>query len=204
MRLILIRHGQTQANVELRLSGWTDDPLDELGLRQAAATAQMVAAEGPVTRIYASPLLRARTTAQHIAEALGATEVIERPGLRERNFGIFESMLIQSIAEQYPEMAVAWAERGATDWGPPEGELPHEFVERIMGELNAIIEQHGEDERVLVVTHGGVISVAMAAWLTGEPTRWREYFVRNCSITELEFHSEPRLIRFNECVELED
>lgn len=200
MRLLMLRHGQTQANVELRLAGWTDTPLNEVGIRQARAIALRLAGEGRVNAIYASPLERARMTAQAVADALGGHPIIERPALRERNFGIFENMPIPGLAEAYPEMAAAWAERGAKDWGPPEGETPHEFRSRILDELHAIVERHQGEESVLVVTHGGVISVALAAWLLGDPSLWREYIVNNCSLTELEFHSSPRLVRFNECV----
>lgn len=200
MRLLMVRHGQTRANSEMRLAGWTDDPLDETGQRQAADVARYLAGEGNVEAIYASPLQRARMTAEAIASAINVPAVIEEPGLRERHFGIFENMVFSSIAEQYPEMAQAWDARGAIDWGPPEGELPHEFVNRILGALHGIVDCHPGDGRVIVVTHGGVIAVALAAWLDNDPSRWREYFVNNCSITEVEFHSAPRLVRLNACV----
>ena len=204
MRLLMLRHGRTRSNVELRLAGWTDDPLDELGLQQAKAIARSLADEGRLVHIYASPLQRARQTAEAVSQALGGLPVAERPALRERHFGIFENLPMPTLAEQFPDMARAWAERGAIDWGPPEGELPHEFTDRIMSELNGIVARHQGDDRVLVVTHGGVIAVALAAWLRNDPARWREYFVNNCSVTELEFASAPRLVRFNACVEADE
>lgn len=97
-------------------------------------------------------------------------------------------------------MARAWAERGALDWGPPGGEMPHEFADRVLGELCAIVDDSGKNERALVVTHGGVIALALARWLSNDPTRWRDYLVDNCSLTEVEFSSEPRLVRMNEHV----
>jgi broad specificity phosphatase PhoE len=196
----MIRHGQTQANSEYRLAGWTDDPLDNTGLRQAQNIARYLAGEGSVDYVYASPLRRARQTADTVTSALGGLRIEERPALRERHFGIFEGLPMQYITETYPEMAQAWAERGAIDWGPPEGEMPHEFVERIMGELHSIVARHS-DQRVLVVTHGGVIAVALAAWLQDDPSLWREYFVHNCSVTEVEFSPAPQLMRFNFCIE---
>ncbi|MFN8497033.1 MAG: histidine phosphatase family protein [Anaerolineae bacterium] len=200
MRLLMVRHGQTRANTEMRLAGWTDDPLDDTGRRQAEDVARFLADEGEVEAIYASPLQRTRATADAIAAALGTATVIENPSLRERHFGIFENMVFSSIGEQYPEMAEAWAARGAIDWGPPQGELPHEFSGRILDALHDIAERHQGDGRVVVVTHGGVIAVALAAWLDNDPSRWRDYFVNNCSITEVEFHSAPTLVRLNACV----
>ncbi|MFN8484942.1 MAG: histidine phosphatase family protein [Anaerolineae bacterium] len=200
MRLLMVRHGQTRANTEMRLAGWTDDPLDETGQRQAEEVARFLADEGDVEAIYASPLQRTRATADAIAAALDIPTVIENPALRERHFGIFENMVFSSIGEQYPEMAEAWNARGAIDWGPPEGELPHEFTGRILDALHDIAARHQGDGRVVVVTHGGVIAVALAAWLNNDPSRWREYFVSNCSISEIEFHSAPRLVRLNACV----
>ncbi len=204
MRLLLLRHGQTHANVEMRLCGWTDDPLDDQGDRQARAIARRLATEAAVNAVYASPLCRARATAEYAARALGVTEVVERPGLRERHFGAFENLPLPTVMKQYPDFAAAWTAPGAADWGPPEGEMSRQFVGRVMDELNSIIERHSGDERVLVVTHGGVISAALAVWFAGDASRWRDYLVSNCSVTEVEFHSAPRLVRFNECAELED
>ena len=204
MRLLLLRHGRTQANVEMRLSGWTDDPLDEQGDRQARAIARRLGTEGRVSTVYVSPLARTRTTAHYAAAALGVADVVERPALRERHFGAFENLPLRTVMERYPDFAAAWAERQTADWGPPEGEMASQFIGRVMDELNEIIERHPGDERVLVVTHGGVISAALAYWFTGDAARWREYLVDNCSLTEVEFQSAPRLVRFNECAELED
>lgn len=201
MRLLLVRHGQTSANVQLRLNGWTDDPLDEAGEAQARAVARKIAAEGPVSAVYASPLQRARRTAEVIAEALGGPPVQLTPGLRERYFGAFENMIITEIPFQYPQEAELWAERGSLDYGPPGGEYPHEFLGRVMPALRDIVARHADDERVLVVTHGGVIALALGAWLLGDPTRWRDFYVRNCSVTELAVHSAPTLVRFNEVAE---
>lgn len=200
MQLLFVRHGQTQANTEMRLAGWTDSPLDTVGEAQARAVATYLAHSSDIDRIYTSPLQRARWTADTIAEALGGVPVEERPALRERNFGMFENLPVTTIAQTYPDMAGAWAERGALDWGPPGGEMPAEFADRIFGELHGIVDASGENERVLVVTHGGVIAAALARWLTNDPLRWREYLVDNCSLTELEFSSEPRLVRMNERV----
>lgn len=199
MRLILVRHGQTQANTEMRLAGWTDSPLDATGEAQARGVAAHLGREGGIDHIYASPLQRARWTAGLIAEALGGVPVHERVNLRERNFGMFEDLPLAYIAAEHPEMAAAWAARGALDWGPPGGEMPDEFHGRVLGELHGIIHRHAS-ERVLVVTHGGVIALALARWLADDPTRWREYLVDNCSVTELEFSDEPTLVRLNECV----
>lgn len=200
MRLLFVRHGQTQANIEMRLAGWTDSPLDETGETQARAVAAHLAREGGIHRIYTSPLQRARWTAVAISDALGGVPIEERPALRERNFGMFENLPAPTIAQRYPEMAQAWAERGALDWGPPQGELPHEFADRVLSGLRAIVDTSGEDERALVVTHGGVIAVALARWLGNDPLHWREYLVDNCSLTEMEFSAAPRLVRMNERV----
>ncbi|MCW5881515.1 MAG: histidine phosphatase family protein [Anaerolineae bacterium] len=200
MRLLFVRHGQTQANTEMRLAGWTDSPLDAVGEAQARAVAAHLAHAGSIDRIYTSPLQRAQWTAATIADALGGVPVEARPALRERNFGMFENLPVATIAQEYPDMARAWAERGALDWGPPGGEMPHEFADRVLGELCAIVDDSGKNERALVVTHGGVIALALARWLSNDPTRWRDYLVDNCSLTEVEFSSEPRLVRMNEHV----
>ena len=91
-RLLLVRHGQIDANVQRIWHGSTDSPLTELGEQQAARTAQHLAAERPqVAAVYASPLGRTRATAEPIARALGVQLEIE-PGLAEFGIGELEGV----------------------------------------------------------------------------------------------------------------
>jgi len=86
--LLLIRHGETDHNKELRFTGFTDIPLNSKGREQAANLKDKFMSEG-ITSIYSSDLKRAAETAEIIS---GACRMEITPALREMNFGIFETL----------------------------------------------------------------------------------------------------------------
>ncbi len=98
----VLRHGQTDWNVELRLQGSTDIPLNDTGRIQARRAAEVLSGQG-LTRIIASPLSRALETATIVGERLGLTPVID-DRLIERNFGQFEGMTIDEVHQHREEM----------------------------------------------------------------------------------------------------
>jgi probable phosphoglycerate mutase len=95
-RILAIRHGETAWNVDTRLQGHLDIPLNDVGLRQAQHLAQALAQRDPIDAVYASDLSRAHTTAQAIAQAVGLT-VNTHVGLRERHFGAFQGLSLIHI-----------------------------------------------------------------------------------------------------------
>jgi len=147
--LLLVRHGETDWNVEHRVQGHTDRPLNETGLAQARALAAELADEH-IDAIYASDLARARDTAHAIAEPRGLAVAV-LPSLREKNFGTWEGLRDDEIRERFPE-----AESGP--WG--DAETTEELAARVLGALGEIAEQHPEG-RVLVVTHGGPLRAVL-------------------------------------------
>jgi len=90
-----LRHGQTDWNRDGRYQGTTDTPLNEMGSAQASVAAGALAAM-PIDRIVASPLIRALKTAAIVAEALHVPIHVDR-GLRERNFGSFDGLVIREV-----------------------------------------------------------------------------------------------------------
>ncbi len=88
-RILAIRHGETAWNVDTRLQGHLDIPLNDVGLRQAEHLARALAEREVVDAIYASDLSRAHATAQAIAQSVGQA-VSVHVGLRERHFGSFQ------------------------------------------------------------------------------------------------------------------
>ena len=103
MRVSLIRHGLTDWNVERRMQGRTDIPLNAEGRAQAQAAAELLA-EGPAfDAIVTSPLARARETAELIAERLGISAVDEDPWLIERAFGDAEGLDVAEAHARWPE-----------------------------------------------------------------------------------------------------
>ena len=108
-RIIAIRHGETAWNVDTRIQGHLDIPLNDTGLWQARQLARALADE-PVAAIYTSDLQRARATAQALADTTGAPLTPE-PDLRERSFGHFQGRTFAQIEAELPEDALRWRKR---------------------------------------------------------------------------------------------
>lgn len=147
--IYLVRHGQTQFNVERRMQGSLDTPLTELGHAQAKAMAALLAREiGDASgwRLISSPQPRARTTAGYIAEALGIPIELE-PRIREISTGAFEGRLREEILEEMPEaLRPEWWFHG------PGGESFEVAAQRIDGWLAELPPE--PERKVIAVCHG--------------------------------------------------
>jgi probable phosphoglycerate mutase len=153
--LILIRHGETDWNRELRFQGHVDVALNEVGLEQARRLAGRLAGEA-AHGVYASDLLRTQQTAQPLSQQLGLP-VVHDTGLREQSFGSVDGMRVDDIKEQHPEAWAGWL-RFDEDFCMPEGETTRQFHARVMQAVRRIAAAH-RDETLVVVTHGGVLDM---------------------------------------------
>lgn len=167
MQLLIIRHGESEADLLRVCEGRADFPLTERGKRQAAAMAEYAAREFRISRIYVSTLTRARQTAEYLADATGA-ELIPDADLMEFNNGLRAGLPYSIAYERYPQV----------DDLPPdkalyEQESQNEFRARAEAALGRILAAAGQDETVAVVTHGGMIGQLYGAFLglpvTGAP-----------------------------------
>jgi len=166
--ILLARHGETDWNLQRRVQGHSDTPLNETGRAQAVALAETLAG-AELDAIYASDLGRARETAQVVAERF-ALPVRVLPELRERNFGTWEGLTDTEILERFPE-----AKSGS--WG--DAETKEEMAARVIGALRRIAEAH-PGGRVLVVTHGGPVrSLLVESGLDGRGP------IGNCALYEV-------------------
>jgi broad specificity phosphatase PhoE len=153
MLLHLARHGETELNREGdRYQGRTDPPLNATGLAQAQALAAALPAGIEV--IVASPLQRARQTADAVAQARGLP-VSLMPEFRERDFGDFEGLRPQDVQDRHPQ---AWADNLLWQWdtAPPNAETTRQVVQRVAAGL-ATLEQLHAGRTVLLVCHGFVV-----------------------------------------------
>lgn len=190
--LTLVRHGQTSANLEGVWHGSTNTPLTDHGHRQAAATAAWLAAHrSDVTRVYASPLDRAHHTARPIAERFGAGLVLE-PGLVEFDLGAWEGTSFHVLFE---ERRLFHHMKQDPHYAPHGGESPSQVGHRLAGTLRRIAGDH-PGERVVVVTHGGALSIALGLLLDDDYSSWSR-MVRNCAVSELVLEPRPELLSFN-------
>jgi broad specificity phosphatase PhoE len=190
--LTIVRHGQTSANIDRVWHGSTNTPLTAHGRGQAAAAAAFIEANHkPVQNIYASPLDRAHHTAEAIAERLGLTPEID-PGLAEYDLGAWEGM---SFNELWSEKKLFDNMRADPDYRPHGGESPKQVGDRLADSLRRIADRH-PGERVVVVSHGGALSIAFGLLLDNDYGSWTRV-MNNCAITELALDPQPELVSFN-------
>lgn len=182
-RILAIRHGETAWNVETRLQGHLDIPLNDAGLLQADRLARALTGRETVDAIYASDLSRAHTTAQALANAMGHT-VRTHEGLRERHFGVFQGCTFSEVEAQWPEHAVQWRKR-TPDWTPPGGgESLLRLRERIVGTVNELAAQHTGQQMVLVA-HGGVLDILYRAATRLDLQAPRTWSLTNTAVNRL-------------------
>jgi probable phosphoglycerate mutase len=154
--LILIRHGETAWNRELRFQGHADVPLNDMGHEQARRLGLRLASETAVQHIFSSDLMRAQQTAAPGAQQL-SLPVATSAALREQFFGVVEGMRSDEIQSLHPRAWEEWLEF-REDHAMPEGETPREFHARIIAALGNIASEH-RGRHLIVVTHGGVLDM---------------------------------------------
>lgn len=183
--IILVRHAETQANVEQLWHGKLDAPLTERGLLQVTATAtymQQLVGHYPVTAFYVSPLPRAQSTAAAIGQAIGLPPIIDE-NLREFDLGDWEGRSFLELKE----MENLWARwRMDPSFAPPNGESPILFNQRAIQAIQGLADRH-PDAIVLAVTHGALLCNVLATWFGDGPADWRRWEPQNCAISILEF-----------------
>jgi alpha-ribazole phosphatase len=190
LRLLLIRHGETEWNREKRYLGSTDIGLNDSGLRQAAALANYLEDEG-VDVIYTSPLQRASWTAQKIAKPHGLDPLVD-DRLSELSFGFFEGLTFAEAEGQYPDLFSAWL--GDYDQSPPDGESLADLGQRIADFLEAL-KRRKRPDNVVVVAHGGVVR-EMLRQLLGMPSEAHWYFsVSPASLSEIILYPAGPLVK---------
>ena len=151
---VVVRHGQTTANIERRLQGQKDAPLDECGLAQVRALAEHLKDEH-FDCILSSDLGRAAATAAEIRRFHPDIPYEETPMLREWHLGELEGKFLSEIERDFPAFYDAF--RSEKDLPPiPGAETRSEFRGRISDFMDSLAERF-KGRRVLLVTHGGVL-----------------------------------------------
>lgn len=149
--IYIIRHGQTDSNVKNTYLGKTDIPLNDEGLKQARTAAERMA-DIRFDVVYSSPLMRAVQTAQELVRGRNLN-IILNSGFEERNYGLFDNLTMEEIAQSYPTQHGAWL----ADWlnyTVPEGESAARVHKRTHDALKRAINNH-KDENIAIVTHLG-------------------------------------------------
>lgn len=181
-RIIAIRHGETAWNVDARIQGHIDIPLNDIGLWQAAQAGKALAGE-PVAAIYSSDLLRAYATAQAVAATTGASLTADQ-GLRERCFGSFEGQTFADIEASHPEEALRWRKRDPDFVPAGGGESLQMLRERIATTVARLAAGHA-GEQIVIVAHGGVMDVLYRLATRQELQAPRSWELGNAAINRL-------------------
>lgn len=182
MRLILVRHGESESNAEMRF-GDAHTPLTERGHRQAIATAHWLADHAKPEIIVASTMKRALDTARYLAEPFRLAPVPNHL-LREVDLGNLENLTPDEAAARYPETWERNLDFEDLDFGWPGGETRRAFFARVRFAFTKL-PSVGPGQDLLVVSHGGVLSSYLAELLEGRPELWHRYVLGNCSVTTL-------------------
>jgi alpha-ribazole phosphatase len=172
MRLLLIRHGETDWNAASRFQGQYNVPLNPRGRQQAAALAERLVGE-TIQALYASDLQRAWETAQPIAAGAGLAATRE-PRCREMSFGDWEGLTYGDIERRNPDALRAW-QADPSRFPPPQGETLTQVVNRVREAYGDLLRRHAA-HTVALVAHGGPLRLLLCLAL-GLPHRrhwqWR-------------------------------
>ena len=184
MHLLLIRHGETDWNNEGRMQGHTDTPLNANGLAQARQLAARIASEESFATLYASPLARARVTAEIIAQECGIAPILD-DRLKEQRLGEFEGLTDAEFEQRFPGALAAW--RADLLQSPlPGQERRDAFQRRVQAFLDDLRARHTDDTRVAIVTHGGTIGMMLATLIELDIGKRFPFWFDNASLSHVD------------------
>ncbi|MBS3937896.1 MAG: histidine phosphatase family protein [Peptococcaceae bacterium] len=157
MKLFVVRHGETEANLAKRYLGHSDSPLTEAGTTQVRHVATRLKTEG-ITGIYSSDLARSIASASFLSRNIGIP-VIKDSRLRELDFGVFDFMTYVEALNAYPQEVRSWYD----DWEhsfPPQGESLSALQQRVHSFLSMLVRKN--HKVVALYTHGGVCDLLLS------------------------------------------
>jgi ribonuclease H / adenosylcobalamin/alpha-ribazole phosphatase len=189
---LLLRHGQTALSVERRFAGRGDVALTDVGARQAAAAAARLAARGGIDLVASSPLARALSTAEIVAEATGAALLVD-DDLVETDFGEWEGLTFAEVMARWPEEMGAWM--ASVDAAPPGGESLAGAARRALAALDRLLSEHGR-KTITVVSHVTPIKTIVCRALLAPPATLFRIHLDVASLSEVDWYADgPALVR---------
>lgn len=184
MVLYMIRHGETDWNKVRRLQGRADIPLNSEGIRLAKVTSEALK-DVPFTRIYTSPLKRARQTAE-IIKGERDIPVIEEPRIQEISFGIYEGFHCGNENYDIPDPNFINFFDHPEKYNPPkDAESIAELCKRTTDFLQELVHTKAyENDTILLSTHGAALRGLLSS-ITGRDDSefWKGGVHKNCAVT---------------------
>lgn len=189
-RLILLRHGEPDETLRARCYGRLDAGLSAVGREQMRRTWRLLSRE-PVAAVYTSPSRRAIDSAGLRAADSPAPRVDQR--LCEIDFGEFEGLTYREIASKYPDTYIFWMTRPA-EVTFPGGESLARMAARVRSALDGIRRTHA-GETVVVVSHGGVNRIALAAALDLDPRHMFRLAQAYACVNAIDYIGDEAIVR---------
>ena len=180
MDLYLVRHGETESNIERRYQGWTESPLSQAGISQAEKAAHFLGRHN-LSGLYCSDLSRAFHTARVIGSGSGLKPEAT-PLLREINFGSWEGMTFNEIEQQYGNEIRNWLD-DPFKRSAPGGETLEQVCARMKSFLEHLEQQAGDGQSIAVVSHGGSIRALLFDVIGMNTAGFWDLKVENASIS---------------------
>ncbi len=188
---LLLRHGQTVLSVDKRFSGVGDQELTDVGRDQAAAAAARLATSG-ATAVIASPVRRARQTAELVAAALGVELALE-PGLRETDFGDWEGYTFAEVRERWPTEMDAWLADPSV--APPYGESFAATADRVREALDRVLASYA-GQTVVLVSHVTPIKTLLRFALDAPPSALYRMHLDLAGLSQVQWYADgPAVVR---------
>jgi probable phosphoglycerate mutase len=200
MRLIVVRHGESEWNRIGRYQGQADAPLSELGMSQAEALANRLKRES-FEAIFSSPLQRAARTAEAIARYHPDVDFVQEPALMEIHHGDWQGLYIAEVHEKYSDALREWRQH-PTRSQFANGESFSNILKRVLDFKQRLIQEY-TDRTVLVSTHDVVVKILVADALGMNMDRINGIWVTNASISVIEYGDDlPYLVSLSEACHL--
>ena len=188
MRLILVRHGESEANARGIIQGRLDFGLSELGRIQAQRVAERLQQE-KIARLVTSPLLRAAQTADVIGVVRGMVPTVE-PALVEYDAGEISGLTGEEIRQRHPEVLATYARGERPRFGGEEG---RDLFAARLADVLARLTSGPDGETTVAVAHGGVVGAICHLLLGLDLNRPGIFQVANCSLTVIGRERSGRL-----------
>ena len=199
MRLYLVRHGETDWNLQRRYQGQSDIPLNNTGIQQARKIAGRLSKE-KIDAIYSSDLSRARETAEQIAQP-HKLKVTSDARWRELSFGDWEGLTYPEIQVKAPDELALW-ESDLTGYAPPHGETLTQLAGRVLSVFDELHALHA-DQTVLIVSHGGPLQTLLCHVLGVSFQRHWQFPISKTALSVLSVYTEGAILElFNDTTHL--
>lgn len=178
LELVLVRHGETIANLKHKYSGHLDTPLSENGIDQTHKLVDRLKKE-EFDKVFSSPLSRTKIIAE-----LAEVDAIYDSRLKEFNFGCFEGLDYVEAKAIYPQMWEEWVKQDE-NYVVENGESLSSFERRVNSFLDECVDLNAK--RILIISHGGVIRTILAKFLELDETAKWHINIANASYVKMRF-----------------